>query len=145
MEIIIFGFFFFLHGFRYKLDDGQIFRGKSYAVSSDDHYRTKFIMMGTNKIFYWAGFTNNELENEKPFSKDVRLGTFFKECSNCSDWDKLLIFPICLRNLSKRFIFWLFSVEDKNEDGKIAQLRDEHIDYTVLKYGSVNAYYYATW
>lgn len=67
--------------FRYKLDDGETFHGKSYVISSDDYYRKKFMMMGANNTFYWIDFTDDELESKRPFSKDVRLGKLFNEYS----------------------------------------------------------------
>lgn len=57
---------------RYKLDNGSIFRGRAHRLNFD--YVHVYLMVGADDIIYWVKIDDFDLENDKPFSKIVRLG-----------------------------------------------------------------------
>lgn len=55
----------------YQLDDGEMFSGKTVNLVNGGDLQ---IIFGPDDILYWVDFTMDDRENQKPFSKMVRLG-----------------------------------------------------------------------
>lgn len=55
--------------FRYELDNGETFRGQTYAVQGSIY----FLFSAENEI-YWTSIRSNEYEENENFTKIVREG-----------------------------------------------------------------------
>lgn len=65
---------FEINFFRYSLDAGKTFRGRTFILAPDTSYI--YLMVGANDILYWFELTEDEYENKEHFTKTVRLGKF---------------------------------------------------------------------
>lgn len=60
--------------FRYKLENGEIYRGKTYILNNPRV--NLYLMFGANETIYWVRFSSHEYVYKKSLNKTVRIGNY---------------------------------------------------------------------
>lgn len=56
---------------RYKLDNGEIVRGKAFKI-----YSSIYMMSGADNQLYWTRILDHDIMDDNPFTRTVRLGGY---------------------------------------------------------------------
>lgn len=98
--------------FRYELDNGKIFQGRTYKLNFP--YLHVYMMLGADDKIYWVELsTKDEVLDDEPFSKIVRLGKW--SFSNWIEIEEKRFFLINLSFLVERNEDKLIFRDDFNE------------------------------
>lgn len=91
--------------FRYELDNGKVFQGRTYKLNFP--YLHVYMMLGANDTIYWVELnTKDEVLGDEPFSKIVRLGAFHCAYEEKKKPDLFACEGKQLKNLFPNFVYF---------------------------------------